>query len=102
MLIQALAEIGLKYAQKHYLENKMETLKANIENEKYPLNEKKLKSDILISWYKISRRQFKSTDEIDQELKQYQSLVLSSTRDEAAIKKKQRQYKMRSSCKIKH
>ncbi len=84
----ALAELGLKYAQTTLLENKIETLKANIENEKISFKRKEIEVDILISWYKISRRQFKSTDEIDQELKQYQSLVTELNRDEAAIKEK--------------
>ncbi len=84
----ALAELGLKSSQITLLENKIETLKANIENEKIAFKRKEIEVDILTSWYKITRRQFKTTDEIDQELKRYQALVTELSRDEAAAREK--------------
>lgn len=84
----ALAELGLKTAQITLLESKIETLKANIESEKVSFRRKEIEVDILTSWYKITRRQFKTTDEIDQELKRYQALVTELSRDEAATREK--------------
>jgi len=84
----AVAELGLKNAQITLLESRIETLKANIENEKIAFKRKEIEVDILTSWFKITRRQFKTTDEIDQELKRYQSLFTELSRDEGAVREK--------------
>jgi small-conductance mechanosensitive channel len=81
-----LCEIGLKDNQISLLENKIDTIRTTIDLEITKFKQKEIDYAILNSWYKITRRQFKSNDEILQDLKHYQGLLTEIHREEAAAR----------------
>lgn len=83
-----LSEIGLKDSQISLLENKIDTMRAIIDLEVYKFKRNDIDFEVLNSWYKITRRQFKSNDEILNDLKNYQTLTTEFAREEASIKDK--------------
>lgn len=83
-----LSEIGLKDSQISLLENKIDTIRATIDLEVYKFKRNDIDFEILNSWYKITRRQFKTNDEILDDLKNYQALMTEFAREEASIKDK--------------
>ncbi len=83
-----LCELGLKDNQSAMLESKIDTLRATIDLEISKFKRKEIDVEIFNTWYKITRRQFKSNEEILSTLKHYQSLLAELTREENSIKDK--------------
>lgn len=83
-----LCEIGLKEEQALLFENKIDTIRVTIDLEINKFKRKEIAFEILNTWYKITRRLFKTNDEILQDLKHYQSLLTEINRDVASVKDK--------------
>lgn len=83
-----LSEIGLKDNQIALLENKIDTIRTTIDLEISKFKRKEIDVAILNSWYKITRRQFKTNDEILQDLKHYQEILVEINREQTTAKDK--------------
>lgn len=83
-----LCEFGHKNAQISLVENKIEYLKSQIDLEAAKFHREEINFDIMQSWYRLTKRRFKSDEAVFAELKKYKEISAQASRDEATFRDK--------------
>ncbi len=83
-----LCEFGYKSAQFSLIENKIEYLKAQIDVEAAKFHREEINFDIMQSWYKLTKRRFKTDEAVIAELKRYKEIAAQAAREEATFRDK--------------
>lgn len=85
---EALCVAGSNRTDIHLLGRQIDVLRAQINLEEQQLRRADNNLDILTSWFKITRRQFKDNDEISSEIKRYRDFVSENNRELTSFKDK--------------
>lgn len=88
---QALCAAGSNKTEIHLVNRKIDVLRAQITLEEQQLRRADNNLNILTSWFKISRRQFKDNEQIAAETKRYKDFVAENTRELTIFKDKRAQ-----------